>query len=244
MPIATLKPNDRFAFIGKTRSGKTALAMVLAATFARALPVRWEVWWIDTKNDPKDLKALRQWGFRNVASEQDQQTSLLTNAKYFIVHSHNKDGEKTSTVEQVQAICEQAYDRKYVILVIDEYTQAVPSARSAGEALQNVFTRGGGRNVGIIGLTQEPVYVPRQLLSQATHQIMLSVTHGYDVEYLQKMEKAYQVPSKMGDPYGFWWKWTDGGAEITYYENQQVWYDQLNVAMPRPPKELDTVAQT
>lgn len=46
MPVAQLRPQDRYALVGKTRSGKTALAMVLAGTFARTLAAPWEVWWI------------------------------------------------------------------------------------------------------------------------------------------------------------------------------------------------------
>ena len=232
MPIAQLKPNDRYALVGKTRSGKTMLAMVLAGTFARALPPPWEVWWLDTKNDPKDLKDLRKWGFRNAASEQDLTTSMIRNAKYFYIES-NEEHYDPSTVEQVQEICRLAYSRKKVIVVIDEYVQAVPSQRNAGDALLNIFQRGGGRDVGLIGLTQEPKYIPRQLISQATHSVLLSVTYGYDVEYLQAIDKAYQSPNKLGDPYGFWWRWNDGGGELTYYPNQKVWYEQVKVAMQR-----------
>jgi hypothetical protein len=145
VPIATLKPNDRYAFVGKTRSGKTALAMVLAGTFARTLSQPWEVWWLDTKNDPKDIAALRKWGFRNAASERDRQPDMggLTNAKYFHI---TEDVEGHSTIDQCQAICAQAYSRQYVIVCIDEYVQAVLSERRAGPALLNVFQRGGGKN--------------------------------------------------------------------------------------------------
>ena len=237
MSIAQLKPNDRYAFVGKTRSGKTALAMVLAGTFARALPYPWEVWWIDTKNDPNDLKELRRWGFRNAASLEDQRTSRITNAKYFYVVT-NDERYDPETVEQVQEICRSAYSRKNTIVCIDEYVQAVPSQRNAGAALLNIFQRGGGRNVGLIGLTQEPKFVPRQLISQATHTIMLNLTYGYDVEYLQQIDKAYQPPRKLGDPYGFWWRWNDGGGEMDYFPNQQIWYSQLRVALGRKRQEM------
>jgi hypothetical protein len=235
MSAAQIGPNERFALIGKTRSGKTALAMVLAATFARSLGNPWEVWWIDTKNDPKDLKQLRAWGFRNVASDEDRQTSLLTNALYYIVNSDAKDSDDTkqSVVAKCQAIFRAAYERKHVIVVVDEYVQCVPSSRNAGDALLDIFQRGGGRNVGLIGLTQEPVYVPRQLLSQATHQVIFSLTHAYDIKYVKAMEPQYESPIKMGDPYGFWWKWVDGNGEVTYFPNQRVWFDTLRVAMPR-----------
>lgn len=238
MAIAQLNPNDRYAFVGKTGSGKSQLAMVLAGTFARVLPPPWEVWWVDTKNDPDDIKTLRRWGFRNAADIQDQQTSLISGAKYFYVVS-NDERFDPATVEQVQEICRQAYNRKTVIVVIDEYVQAVPSQRYAGEPLLNIFQRGRGRKVGLIGMTQEPKFVPRQLISQATHTVMMNVSYGYDIDYLKKIDKLYEPPIKLGDKYGFFWRWNDGGAEMDYYPNQRVWYDQLKVAMNRMQQQQE-----
>lgn len=236
---AILRPNERYALVGKTRSGKTALAMVMAGTFAIALGAPWEVWWIDTKRDPKDLAALRKWGFRNAVSDQDRQTSNIKNALYFIIESKDKNGHPLSVVDQVQAYLARAYERKHVIVVIDEYFQAVVSKRTAGAALLDVFQRGGGRNVGIIGLTQEPVDIPRQLLSQATHLILLSLTYQHDIDYIHKMVPEYQNPLSLKDErgkplsYGFYWKWVDGDGEVTFYPNQAVWYQGLMVAMPK-----------
>lgn len=233
MAIVQLKPNERYALVGKTRSGKTALAMVMAGTFARVLlGTGWEVWWCDTKNDEDDIRELRKWGFRNAASVEDQQTSMITNAKYFYIVT-NDERYDPATVEQVQEVCRQAYQRRKVIVVIDEYVQAVYSQRNPGEALLNIFQRGGGRDVGIIGLTQEPVYVPRQLISQATHTVMLNVTYGYDIDFLKKIDRAYRPPKDRGDQYGFYWRWNDGGGELDYYPNQRIWYDQLKVAKNR-----------
>lgn len=236
MPVAKLKPNERYAFVGKTRSGKTALAMVLAGTFARTLSQPWEVWWFDTKNDPKDLAELRKWGFRNAASEEDRKPERggLSNALYFII---KEDKGGVSTVEQVQDLCDKAYKRKHVLVVIDEYVQACPSARSAGQDLLNLFQRGGGRNVGIIGLTQEPVYVPRQLISQATHICLLSLTYENDIKYARNICSVYTPPIKAGDPYGFYWSWVDGSGEWDYYENQAAWFSQLQAAKPIPLPE-------
>lgn len=243
MSASQLKPNDRFAFVGKTRSGKTQLAIVVAGTFARILPRPWEVWWIDTKNDSNDIEKLREWGARNAASEEDQQTTTIPQFKYFyVVESDTAERHDPGTVEQVQAICRMAYQRQKVLVCIDEYTQAVPSDRNPGPALRDIFARGGGRNVGIIGLTQEPVYVPRQLLSQATHQFLFSVSYEYDKDYLRKISKAYRNPQEeMGDSWGFWYRWVDGGTPTEYYENQKIWYDRLTVSHPRnKPEELVT----
>jgi hypothetical protein len=233
MAIANLSPNERYAFVGKTRSGKTQMAIVLASMFAQTLHSPWEIWWIDTKNDPKDIRQLRRWGFCNGAEEKDiARPSGLRNALYFKVDSSSG----YSVVDQAQAKIAEAYDRGHVILVIDEYTQVVVSDRTPGYALKNVFARGGGKNVGLIGLTQEPVYVPRMLMSQASHLALFTVTYQADIKYLKNLCRVYVPPIEQGDPYGFYWSHTDGTATWAYYESQKAWYDGLKIAQPKEPK--------
>ena len=234
MAVETLKPNDRYALVGKTRSGKTREAMVLAGSFAMAFKEPWEVWWLDTKNDPDDLKALRKWGFRNYMSESDRtETGGLTQALYYLIKPIESEGEDSVKV-QAQKIIRNAYNRGHVLLVIDEYTQVVMSKQSPGAALSDVFARGGGKNVGIIGLTQEPVFIPRQLLSQATHLVMFNLTYQADIDYIKKLYRGYIEPVKRGDPHGFYWKWVDGTSlEVNYYKNQAQWYDGLRVLVDK-----------
>lgn len=230
MAVANLSPNERYAFVGKTRSGKTQMAIVLAAHFAQVLHHPWEIWWIDTKNDPSDIRKLRSWGFCNGANERDiNRPGGLRNALYFMI---NDDGP-FDTVDLAQAKMDEAYHRGHVLLVIDEYTQVVPSIQSPGYALKNVFARGGGKKVGLIGLTQEPVYVPRMLLSQATHLALFSVTHANDVKYLKNLCPNYVTPARQNDPYGFYWSHQDGSAQWAYYTSQKAWYDSLQIAMPK-----------
>lgn len=242
--MSTVKPNDRCAFIAKTRAGKTSLAMVLAGTIAIALAnTNWQVWMIDTKGDPDDLVGWRKWGFRNIASPRDQETSLLKNAFYFRVDSEDSQGNALSVVDQSQDIISAAYRRGNVLIIVDEYVSVVPSPRSAGAALLDVFQRGGGRKVGLIGLTQEPVYVPRQLLSQATHIFLFTLTHQYDIEWAQKICPGYVPPAERGDPHGFYYKWVDGPVnKWEYYSHQKDWYDSLRIAMPKPPEIQDQSA--
>lgn len=238
MANATLNAFDRYAFVGKTGSGKTRTAIVLAATIAISHPEPWEVWWIDTKDVKEDIIQLRLWGFRNVASKKDRtQTGGLPNAIYYLVREETKDGKpvEDSVVNQCQQIFAAAYKRGHVLVVIDEYTQVVVSKQNPGAALTNIFSRGRGKEVGVMGLTQEPVFVPRMLLSQATHLVLFSLTFTADIDYIRKLYKEYVPPMKLGDRWGFYWGWIDGNGIFTYYPNQAVWYDSLNVAQPTTP---------
>lgn len=230
MAVANISPNDRIGIVGKTGSGKTQQAIVLAANFARVLHSPWEVWWIDTKNDPSDLRKLRSWGFCNGSSDKDRQRpGAMRNALYFKI-------EETSgydTVDLAQGKIAEAYERGHIILVIDEYTQVVPSVQNPGYALRNVFARGRGKQIGLIGLTQEPVFIPRMLLSQASHLALFSVTHTADIKYLKNLCPTYVPPVRQGDPYGFYWSHQDGSGQWAYYTNQKAWADSLKFAMPK-----------
>jgi len=220
--------------------------MVLAGTMAIALRnTDWQVWMLTTKGDPNDLVDWRKWGFRNYAAPKDRETTLLPNALYFRIDVKNAKGEDVSQIDQAQRIFNAAYLRQRVICIVDEYVSVVTSTRNAGQSLLDIFQRGGGRTVGLIGLTQEPVYVPRQLISQATHIFLFTLTHTYDIKYASTICPNYIPPSTRGDPYGFYYKWVDGPSnEWMYYQNQKEWYKDLGIAMPKPievpPQGLQT----
>ena len=149
-----------------------------------------------------------------------------------IVHGTSSNG--IDVVPQVQFICRVAYNRTKVLVVIDEYAQVVLSRQNPGKALLNLFQRGGGRKSGLMGLTQEPVFIPRQLISQATHIAIFSLTYDYDIKYARRICPEYQVPLEMGDPHGFWWSWVDGRGDWQYYPNQSAWYEKARLQLNKP----------
>jgi energy-coupling factor transporter ATP-binding protein EcfA2 len=235
-----IAPNQRYGFVGKTRSGKTWFAMALASILVPHDSKEWEAWWIDTKDDPKDIKSLGQWGF--------QIDNPKANKGAFGLWRPNKPNPRRLFLvrggdihEKVEEVVHRAYNQRGVLLIIDEYVQVVKSSQVAGKELLNVFQRGGGVDVGLIGLTQEPVYVPRQLLSQATHQFLFNVSYPYDIQYLQGMYTGYIRPTKLPveDPekwgntqrsdhsHGFYHVAVDYDGEGKYFQNMHQWYKTL-----------------
>lgn len=232
MPIP-LAPNDRYACIGKTGSGKTSFATVLATTLIPVDEGEWQAWWIDTKGDPKDIKRLKDWGFLHVnAYKRDVPKHIKRhNRIYFPVRE--RDGGP-SIITQSQQIIADALRRKKVLLIIDEYTHVVVNSRSPGKHLGNAFRTGRGLNVGIIGCTQEPVYVPRQLLSQAGHLFLFEVTYPPDLKYLTNLYTEYVQPLETyNHQHGFHTKHIDGPSKWRYYENQQQWWDDIVVPLQK-----------
>jgi hypothetical protein len=232
---------QRYALVGKTRSGKTRFGITLAGMFAQYLYYPYQIWWIDTKGSLEDLGTLRQFGFRNGASSQDMKSQgAIPGALYFHIEPTDYTDDQ-SVVRQAQLIFAasmrraqtERMDYNNVLLVVDEYTSVVPSTRSPGSALKDVFARGGGMKCGIIGLTQEPSFVPRQLISQATHLFLFSLSLDYDIDRIKKMIPTYVPPIERGDPYGFWHIYLDDTTQQTeYFHNQMEWYEQVDIEVP------------
>ncbi len=212
MATISLTTSDRFALVGKTRSGKTVATIVLVTLLLPwVYPPReklpFEIWWIDTKGDKKDYRRLLKWGFREAS-----RAPKGWPRKLFRVRPTDLNDE-LSVAKQVQAIAWAASRRGNVILVIDEYVSCVLSSRSMGAGLKNVSQRGGGLHVGLIGGTQEPVGVPRQLLSQATHEFLFNVTFNRDIEWCQDECPIYGDGPP--DKHGFFYRWLDGDKYIS-----------------------------
>jgi energy-coupling factor transporter ATP-binding protein EcfA2 len=221
-----INPSDRIAIVGKTGSGKSQLAIVLAGTYARILPEPWEVWWIDTKADSKDIEALRGWGFRNALDAKDRLTSPIMNAVYFRCASKGTSG--MTIRHQAQLVLDMAYQRRNVYVIVDEFGRVVNSRTSSGESLDKVFFQGRGLNIGFIGCTQEPVNIPRNLISQAQHQCLMRLTYRLDIKTIHDLYPWYEPPNR----YAFYWIDVDGTEQVRFYDNQASFYDDLLVLEP------------
>lgn len=208
LPIS-LSLSDRIALVGKTRSGKSVATLIIVSILLPFVDpaqnrdkVPWQVWWVDTKNDTKDLRRLRQWGFRSPTRAPKNWPRLLFKIRPIDLT------DELSVARQVQALAWKAARRGKVIFVVDEYVSCVMSTQTMGAGLKNLAQRGGGLGVGLIGETQEPKFVPRQLLSQATHELLFRVTFNRDMEWCQEECEFYGTGPP--DKHGFWYRWLDG----------------------------------
>lgn len=202
-----MSPSQRYALVGKTGAGKTTLAVALASLL---LPwghdSAWETWWGDSKGQREDLDRLRRWGYTEGAKGHVE--------RRLIRFRSDADGSQSEHAQQVALA---AAAQENVLLVIDEYTSVVESERRAGRGLLHAFTRGRGLDLGVIGMTQEPVFVPRQLLSQAAHIFLLNLSFARDVDWARKVLPDYIPPLERGDAHGFYHVATDLDGRADYY---------------------------
>lgn len=214
-PSISLSSFDRYCIVGKTRSGKTFATVLLVALL---LPWRypppeaqrrrpWQVWWVDTKGDPKDLRRLKEWGFRDAATAPRDWPRLIFRVRPV------DEADELSVAKQVQRLCFRATRRGRVLVVLDEYVSCVMNDRSSGPGIKEVAQRGGGLKVGLIGGTQEPKGVPRPLKTMATHTFLFNVTYNYDIEWCNEM--CPQYGDGPPDKHGFWYRWLDGPKDVS-----------------------------
>lgn len=209
--IVPIAPWERYALISKTGAGKTTTGTCLAARLVpstKRAAHGWEVWWIDSKGDPKDIDRLGRWGFRF-----NEGPRRLFTVRY--------SGKGPNLHEQVEQICANALKRHGVLVVIDEYVHVVKNQTIAGTEILNVFQRGRGLDVGMIGHTQEPVFIPRQLISQASHILLGDLSYPKDIERANEyMPNGYKRPPHK---HGFYHGAIDYDGNWTYWSNVQEW---------------------
>jgi energy-coupling factor transporter ATP-binding protein EcfA2 len=228
-----LSPSDRYAIVGKTGCGKTTFTSYLAGTIVPK-PLQdadWQVWWFDTKGDPRDIARLQKLGYVEgdpVTGKAKQKQSFWKNERppalmYFRVRDR---GEGLSIVDQVQHLYRLALARRRVLCVADEFAQVVVGPRTAGRAMDDVLTRGRGLGVGNIGETQEPVDIPRKLLSQPQHLFVFDLSFPRDIKYIREMLPDYDRPSRE-ERHAFIHLWIDGDAQPRYYPSLRAWWSRV-----------------
>jgi energy-coupling factor transporter ATP-binding protein EcfA2 len=227
--IVPIAPWERFALVGKTGCGKTTTGTALACSLVpptRREAKGWEIWWLDSKGDMKDIARLFSWGFVPSGARTDSARRIffLREKEKMVKGRLELDGPTIH--EQMERVCSAALRRHGVLLVVDEYSHVVKNRQDAGRELLNVFQRGRGLDVGLLGFTQEPVFIPRQLISQASHIFLHDISYPLDQERAREYLPEYVRPSKAyGHKHGFFHGAIDFDGDWTYWSNIQAWLD-------------------
>lgn len=195
---------------------------MVAAERSRPSPIPWRVVAVDTKQSTEDAAR-----FERIGPVTTTLRDVWTLARPGVVF-RPRDTEDTPLVDQVQELAAQAYERGRCTVYLDEYSEVVINSQNAGPALRRVFKQGAGRHVGLYGGTQEPVFVPRQLLSQSTHVFLFDLFYPPDQEVAKDLNPDWVRPTAMGYPHGFYYLHVDGPGDWQFYPDKSQFFAALH----------------
>ncbi len=159
LPGGVWRPNahDRYQLTGPTGCGKTYLAKALSASFAAVPP--WLVLWIDPKSE-RSLRAIPPIELTEIGTAQ---------------------GVRRLTIPPFVGAAEEAFaavwarrigpeGEAYCLVVVDELPM-VATEQKPGTYLRWLYGQGRSREIGAIGLMQDPVRVPVMCKTQSEHHL-------------------------------------------------------------------------
>ena len=147
----SIRPSDRVAFIGKTGSGKTYAARLLALPIDRLVV-------LDPKGTLKGKWGLREWGTR---TRRD-----LAKGKPVRVRFAAPIGDEEQIAAFYDQVFKLCYEAGHVTVYIDEVYGVLSKSGRPGPWLTALYTRGRELGIGVWAATQRPAWVPRFILSE------------------------------------------------------------------------------
>lgn len=183
MPIVTLSSDQRAAFMGKTGSGKTTLALHFTRPIRRLLVLDAKGTlntpeWLLTDDNEADRRRLIKGGYAR----------LRIPAPF--------DGDWTE-------ILDFAWQIGNVVVYIDEvYGVVQPYSRPPNE-LVTLYTRGRERGIGVWASSQRPAWIPMFVLSEADWLFVLRLNLDADRKRVAEIGGP-QVALPIRNRFGFW----------------------------------------
>lgn len=200
-----MKPNERGLMVGKTRSGKSTLALQSLNELLTLYPTM-EALIVDTKPHFKashllsGLKA--DYLYRNWQGGDYFPFSVYLNAADKNVHldyafdiAHTISGRKRGAAVILQTDDKSTYPiianrlreqyrrsnkKRNVFIYIDEAYSLLKYSRYVAEQVTLCVTAGGERGVGVLAATQRPRWIPVEMLSEITRYYVFRLDNGKD----------------------------------------------------------------
>lgn len=145
--MASVKPSERVAFVGKTGSGKSYAARLLTRGISRLVVI-----------DPKGtLGGDSGWNLTDWNSSQERKLKKGEPCRIRV------PAPLDNNYEPYFKAC---YDAQNVTVYIDEMYGVVERGKP-GQYLTAMYTRGRELNIGVYAATQRPTWVPLFILSEA-----------------------------------------------------------------------------
>ena len=216
-----MKPDDKVIIAGGTGKGKTVLECYIADRFLDVQPLGWQQIIIDVQNDEKVNFKSKAQGWET------------TDPTEFIRWVHSKDkprivfrAEGENDDEDVyDEIFQHAYERRYCTVILDELSAMFKNPSHPKAGAKNMIQRGRAHHVGLIGLVQDPVFIPRTIKSQAGYMILYPNGLEYKDTFVKKWipPEYASIYTDFPTEHGFWiWRPSDAETIPHYVESIPV----------------------
>ncbi len=215
----TLRPDERWAILGKTGTGKSQLAMFLDRRWAAA---GWLVLIVDPKHHYLNIR--------------DGDTYAEDPAQASGVHPYRIDGKLREDARvqiylptlpakadpKLNVLFYQALDRGSVVVHIDDMA-GVADAHTVMDGLAALWTQGRAAEVPIVALLQKPLNAPSEIFSQTENIVVFRMSDARNrkqaAEILSAPELLEPIPNYV------WW-----------YRHENM--DRFVKMAPLPPSEI------
>lgn len=169
-----IKSNDRVFVCGATGSGKTVFVKTaLLHLYNRVI-------FQDHKLENNDLLSK---GFVLVNTTNQVLEQMAANPLFKILYQPLSNNEQ-GYLDDFNRLCEIVYKTGNCALIVDEagyYT----TAHSIEHYHREIMTRGRSRGVGIVNLTQRPMWINNLLISEAQHLFVFVLNLDKDIQKLK-----------------------------------------------------------
>ncbi len=194
------KRNERMLLVGKTRTGKTTLAMQILPHYQHVLAI-----------DP--LHVLRPKlppGYTVAGSPQGLPLAALRSK--LILYQPRPEHMNWASYD---AVYRWAFDRKNTMIYTDEGLRVMRANGQAPPYMEACYTAGRQRGVGMITCTQRPAKVDLRVMSEAEHYVCFQLKLRADRERMAEVMEDERVLSKARG-HSFW-HINDRSERLNYY---------------------------
>lgn len=180
-----VRSNDRTAIFGQTGSGKTFLSRYLLARVRRLVVL-----------DPKGMLRGAADGWRLEEWSPATRRRLLEGEPVRVRIPYPLDRDWEPYLWDI-------YEAGNCVLYIDEMYGVVPIGRRPPDPLNAIYTRGRELGLGVVAVSQRPVWVPREMVSESTWFFGFRLMLEDDRKSLADI-MGPAVLDRIRDRYGFW----------------------------------------
>lgn len=178
----SIDSSDRVAIFGQTGSGKTFLARYLLARVKRLVV-------FDPKGTLRGQWRLAEWSDRT-------RSDLLDGDPVRVRVPAPLDGVWDDYLWDV-------YEAGNVTVYVDEMYGVVPIGKRPPDALNALYTRGRELGIGVVAVSQRPLWIPKQMISESSWFFGFRLMLEDDRRELAQI-MGPDVLERTTDRYGFW----------------------------------------